>query len=94
MKNRCPIHARDALTDMGVLEQVNLTVFIIAIAFGTVSEHHIRIRKIGLPTDRTFMSCHLLGLSTGLKSLLLISRILPRPVAPVELVMPLYLLGR
>ena len=77
-----------------MLEQMNLTVFIIAVALGAVSERHVRICKIGLAADGTFMSCHLLCLSACLESRLLISCILALSVASVEFVMTLYLLGR
>ena len=72
---------------------MNLTVFIIAVTLRAVSEGHIRISKIRLAADGTFVPCKLLALSSGLESLLLISGILSRTIASVELIMTLYLLG-
>ncbi len=76
-----------------MLKQMNLTIFIISVTFGAIPEHHVRVGQIGLSADRTFMPCHLLGLSSRLKAGGFISGSLSLPVASVELIMTPDLLG-
>ncbi len=83
--------------NMCMLEQVNLTVFIIAVTLGTISECHIRIGYIGFSANGTFMSCNRFR-SGSTRSCRRSSpssgtHILSHTVISVELVFSVYLFG-